>query len=490
MIRIQLYFFAMFRHLIFIQSQVEDFDVTWDQELMANDQDLKCGIQDKYTAESSARVINGKMVRAEKYAWKAEILHLIFYSNNTIKTGSVCSGSVISEKAILTAAHCLCRNPSKVNASDDAPDNICRDVYWRTAHDPKNPKKSEMIQLRNQNHLYNQIHYTIGPTKYHINRKLRKLIKDPATSFRENVEAFIYKYEPTWWEKGTEEEIAKKKIYWKNGDIGLIIDKSGLDLKAKKVIPVCLPVPSTFENDFEVTAAGTGAIYEQYLNNQGKNVTSCMTTEGLARKKGTQYSSTHPEFLQCKNYDRQKKDSCVLLTSATVVKGSIEKQGYKNRYLSANMDVSFPGPKQLRIEIPKDDECWRLTTKVQQAYMQLKNQIDLKMEDGQGPYRIAVFDDDDNVKDWKEKFREWDKQSSINGQYCYNLLRVGKAGICETEDPVYKFGFCSDSCYLPDPSEDYDTVHQFGLYWEIKANYYENQISANDEHYGKFLQLP
>ena len=147
---------------------------------------------------------------------------------------------------------------------------------------------------------------------------------------------------------------------------------------------------------------------------------------GLARKKGTQYSSTHPEFLQCKNYDRQKKDSCVLLTSATVVKGSIEKQGYKNRYLSANMDVSFPGPKQLRIEIPKDDECWRLTTKVQQAYMQLKNQIDLKMEDGQGPYRIAVFNDDDNVKDWKEKFREWDKQSSINGQYCYNLLRVGK----------------------------------------------------------------
>ena len=145
MIRIQLYLFATFHHLIFIQSQVEEFDVKWDKELMAKDQDLKCGIQDKYAAESSARIINGERVNAEKYPWKAEIILLIFYSNKTIKQLSTCSGSVISQNAILTAAHCLCRNPSKVNASDDAPDNICRDVYWRTAHDLKNPKKSEKL---------------------------------------------------------------------------------------------------------------------------------------------------------------------------------------------------------------------------------------------------------------------------------------------------------------------------------------------------------
>ena len=121
MIRIQIYILATFRHLIFIQSQVANFDVKWDQELRAKDQDLKCGTQDKYAAASSARIINGKMVRAEKYAWKAEIIHLLFYSNKTMKQASTCSGSVISQNAILTAAHCLCRMPTHVEADDDDP---------------------------------------------------------------------------------------------------------------------------------------------------------------------------------------------------------------------------------------------------------------------------------------------------------------------------------------------------------------------------------
>ena len=247
-------------------------------------------------------------------------------------------------------------------------------------------------------------------------------------------------------------------------------------------------MPSTFENDFEVTAAGTGKIYEQYTNDQGKNVTSCMTTEGLARRRRLFSALFHPDFLQCKNYDRSDKYSCVDLKgrSTTVVKDGKATQGYESSYLSVKMDISFPGPHQLRIEIPKDDECDRLEAKVEQAL--LENEIGFKKEDGRGPYRIAVFDDDDNAKDWKQKFREWDKQRSTNVQYCYNLNRVGRYGICETEDLEYNFGFCSSSCRLPDPSDS--NVQQHALYWEMEATYYENQISSNDEKYGKFRQLP
>ena len=251
-------------------------------------------------------------------------------------------------------------------------------------------------------------------------------------------------------------------------------------------------MPSTFENDFEVTAAGTGHIYKQYTNNQRKNVTSCMTTEGLARKIAPQNSNSHPDFLQCKNYDRSKQDSCVQLRDKKAViavnmKNGKELKGYKRTLISVNMDVSFPGPRELRIEIPKDDECFRLSAKVEKALFE--NGIEYKEDDGLGPYRIVVFDDDDNEKDWGEKFRDWDKQRSPDGQYCYNLKRVGRFGICETEDPEYNFGFCSISCLSPDPPEDDSDVMHY-LNWEMEATYYENQISANDEKYGKFRQLP
>ena len=319
MIKIQLCYLITCHHFIFIESQVEKFDFEWDKELMKNDADLMCGIQDKYPEEKSARILNGALVNDHKYPWKADILNVIFNSDETYKTSSSCSGSVISEKVILTAAHCLCMTSYELDENGNPPVQICREVIWITS--------SNKLQLRNQNHLYNQIHYSIGPMSS-INWSFLK--KYPAANFEKSIKAFLYEYEPKWWEEGTKEEKLKKRLEYKNGDIGVVIDESGLKLKARKAIPVCLPVPNTFENKFEVTAAGSGKIYQQYKDNNGKIITSCMTNEGLVRKTDPQYSKTQSVFLQCKNYDRKKKNSCISSSDRTCTHDEFDSCMYNN----------------------------------------------------------------------------------------------------------------------------------------------------------------
>ena len=476
MITIQLCFLITFYHFIFIESQSENFDVKWDDELMKQDPDFKCGIQDKYQEEQSARIINGALINDNKYAWKADIFRVTFNSDDTFYKQGKCSGSVISEKVILTAAHCLCKMPKKLDKNGDPPikNAICKEVFWKYIPKEESPEK---LQLRNQNNLHNQIHYSVGPKSSLL--PLKKFKKDLVANFKESIKAFIHKYEPKWWEEGTVWERMDKAKKWKNGDIGVIIDEDGLNLKAKKAIPVCLPVPNTFKNEFEVTAAGTGRVYGEY---EDKTVTSCMTNEGVVRKSGTQYSNTQSGFLQCKNYDRNKKDSCTSLKDATVEKNNKESKGYTSNWLSTDVEVIFSTPNNLKIKIPNNDECESLGPKIERAKNKDFIMEDRRGDDGRGPTRIVVFDDDDKVKDWREKYRKWDRQSSPNVPYCYNLHRLHR-GICETEDPLYNFGFCSSSCVLPNPV--------FKFWMDMKADFHDNDwYSATEGEQSKHRQLP
>lgn len=495
MFSVQLCLLLMSTHITFTQSQNDKYDVQWDQILSKDDQDLKCGIEVK--ARSSARIINGDLIPDTKYPWMAQIINLLFYSNNTSNHEFRCSGSVISGKAILTAAHCLCREPPSMDSDDDDPDNKCLEIFWKVSD--AFPTSPEKIQLRNQNRFHNQVHYAIGSKNSLRSIHDLAVADDPAAIFNEKIKAFIYKYEPEWWEEGTEEERRKRKRTWKNGDIGLIIDESGLDLKTKNVIPVCLPVPNSFrnflKNKFEVTTAGTGRIYDEYIDKKGRKKTSCMTNEGVARKIGPEYSNIQSVFLQCKDYDRDKKDSCTLVKDATIaMPPHQDMEGYSSKWLTTNIDVSFfPTPsksgKNVRIKIPRNDECQHLDGKVHAAYKKspaVKKSI-YKTEDGLGPTRIVVFDKGETDSSWQDLYRKWDRQSSPSVPYCYNLKKVAGIGICETESQSYNFGFCSISCTFNDPS---DTEKENGALWKMDADYYDTEISAADEFYSKHLSLP
>ena len=114
MFKLALYFFVVLYQSIFFQCQNHQFDVEWDQKLMKIDKAFKCGIENKYKKGSKARVINGKMATNIRYPWMAEILRLVFNPKESDQRGTESytgTGSIISHKAILTAAHNLCHWP-------------------------------------------------------------------------------------------------------------------------------------------------------------------------------------------------------------------------------------------------------------------------------------------------------------------------------------------------------------------------------------------
>ena len=152
--------------------------------------------------------------------------------------------------------------------------------------------------------------------------------------------------------------------------------------------------------------------------------------------------------------------------------------------LSTDAKVEFHPGSKMKFTIQENDECEDLGGKVQYALDQLKvEELKFDTDDGLGPSRIVVFDQKKGGKilDWRDQYRNWDKLTSPNVPYCYNLKRLAQYGMCETESKWYTFGFCSRSCVFDVPYDD----ERADFYWELKANYYEALPHATDKFYGK-----
>ena len=472
----------------FVQCQNDHFDVEWDQNLIEKDVDFKCGIENKYQKGSTARIVNGEMATNKRYPWMAEVLLLIFERGSSLSTINYKStGSIISDKAILTSAHNLCHFP----VDDD-------DALCLTDIDQK---------PTNQNRLLSQIHYSIGNMKAFTPENVKKLAKDEIASYKKAVKAYIYKYEPNWWEEGTEKEKLDKIEYMKNGDIGLIIDESdlGLNLKLNKAIPICLPSQKTFEmkkknNELKVTVVGRGRVYDELTDEQGFKKHSCMTNEGVVKKRGQEYAPNgdvlKESFLQCK-YTSWKEDICLLMKNACIKKGNSKCSGYNHQLLSTSAEISFSRDskgRRMRINIPRMDECQKLSKKVTNVIDKLDKwrQRIFKQDDGLGPSRILVLDKEDKDTNLREKYNEFKTQTIINSKgapvpYCYNLKRLAKWGVCETEYDVYNFGFCSSSCKLKGKAP-FQINKKLVQYLELTADFHEHWNDADDDYHSKYLK--
>ena len=492
--------FSLASYLVMIiECDSIKFDDQWDDKLMEKDANLKCGIENKFQTGPNARIINGKRIKNQKYSWVAELATIVFYPNNTWNedASSTCTGSVISTKAILTAKHCLCRSEALIREKADRIGPWClEEVWWYTT-------STGAYKLRNQNHIHNQVHYSIGRMPVFDRISLAHLGSDQDRYFSKNIKAFLFKYNSKWWNKGTKIEQEKRRFgYFKNGDVGIIIDESilGLNLRAHQSFPICLPTRETFNEDLKVTAAGRGNLYDEYILeygiDKGKRITSCMTNEGIVKNRGLEYANIQAAFLQCKDYDRDKRDSCTLVQDATIAKtGDKEYKGYRGTLLSTDIQIEFfkhtsgnvvhSGP-PMKINIPKKDECEQLSTKIKEA---ISNSDENKKrlyntDDGLGPSRILVLDKDEKVSKWEKQYQRWEKQGSPDAPYCYNLKRLNWYGICETENHLYNFGFCSISCKIKDPMDD---PRKKGYNWALEANYYETKPNKADEYYCKIV---
>ena len=495
---LSLYQFALF------QCQNDQFDVEWDQKLENIDKAFKCGIENRYKQGSKARIINGKVATNIRYPWMAEIVRFVFYPKDSGMSGIDTyggTGSIISHKAILTVAHNLC------NRLIDKHYNTwsgCQKDFQELPSEGQTPSRI----FRNQNRLFNQIHYSIGTMNSFNEETKSKLTKDQLASFRKDINAFVYKYEPDWWNEASKtdpvEHLKRTLEFWKNGDIGLIVveSKLGLDLKLNKAVPICLPSQKTIsENqkqngELKVTAVGRGLVYDEFKDRKGNKKQSCMTNEGLVKHKNIENFQIQEIFLQCK-HDINKDDKCLAMKDACMGEGDNVCKGYKHQLLSTNVKIDFfdhskPPLRRMRISIPKNDDCEKLLPKVNKAISKLDKgrQRIFHKDDGLGPSRILVFDkDEQDSESFEDMYYKWrslfEQDPSVS--YCYNLKRLAQWGLCETLGDSnsykigYNFGFCSSSCKLKG-SGPFKNGEKEIQYLEFKANYHETWDDKLDDY--------
>ena len=479
MLEIVFHSLILLYNCVSIESQI---DFEWDKKLIAIDKEYKCGIENKFRKRTSSRIINGLFTDNFKYPWMAEILLMIIKSDGTHEFSGTGAGSVISDKSILTAAHNLCL-PHENNGF------VPNLITCLESVDNK-------IQ-QNQNRPENQVHYSIGSMELFGDRKLTEMEKNYQAAYKKEIKAFVYKYEPKWWDEGSDEIKKHKREFYKYGDVGLIIDDSskGLNLLANQAIPICLPSPQAFKMEnqegfdskqkgFEVTVVGRGDLY---VDDDTQKISSCMTNEGVAKKRDPGNEHVQETFLQCKDKDLAHKYTCKGIKNAIVTIGSkrLDTKGYEENLISVYSKIRFVGyslkhGRKMEIDIPENDECKTLSNAITDEVYKADKDISLLWK-GE-PSRIVVFNKPENLVDWDKEFFDWEKQPSPDIPYCYNLKKVAKYGICETESDKYNFGFCSSSCLKKHPL-DFDGRKRF--YWELKAEYRET-MDKEDEFNSKF----
>ena len=89
------------------------FDEEFDKELQTRNQHLKCGIKgsdqgNTHYPGTNARVINGKETTSRIYPWAAQIFLFVQLKGPKDFVLSS-SGTMISNKAIISCTHCICR---------------------------------------------------------------------------------------------------------------------------------------------------------------------------------------------------------------------------------------------------------------------------------------------------------------------------------------------------------------------------------------------
>ena len=189
MLEIVFHSLILLYNCVIIESQI---DFEWDKKLKMRikDKDYKCGIEDKFRKKSSSRIINGLETSNFQYPWMAEIFFMTIKSDGTIGVTGHGAGTVISDKSILTAAHNLCLrpynqwDPNQITCLESAGNNI----------------------QQNQNRPENQVHYSIGSMEIYGNTKVAEMMKNYQAAYKKEIKAFLYKYEPKWWDEGSDQK--------------------------------------------------------------------------------------------------------------------------------------------------------------------------------------------------------------------------------------------------------------------------------------------
>ena len=227
--------------------------------------------------DATSRVVNSKESEIQ-YPWVVYLKHTFLVkdiiSDNMRLIAKKCSGTVIGERHVVTAAHCIC--PKKKEYSDAGPHphlkSLCKKPYYR----------------RNQiTPGYNDI------TIYGGDKNLDKL-KNPKNA--KNKFSTTYAFIKNGPSSSPPYQIDAKD------DIGLLVsDKVLFDknkllnlhfLERPPIVPICLAAENADFNNEKVLGVGWGLVYKESptrTNNQNPYFSSCMTNEVGPEKWGFEH---------------------------------------------------------------------------------------------------------------------------------------------------------------------------------------------------------
>ena len=484
--------------LIFhIQCQ---FDQEWDSEIRKRNPfekygnaNYECGIKPNYndlkkSTASSARIINGNSTTSKSYPWTAQIFKLM----PSVGEGKIIpsSGTIISNMAIITCRHCICRSLSDAILSYATEYDDDGKQYYE--HLPKS--YADFIDGKhttclisdegaeyptNQNRPKNIVNYYIASAPFpgdpnYIDTDLY------IDRYRQNIKVYIYEYDPEWILARARERMDKHEpvgteaYYDKIADISIIIDDNRLNLKPKISSPACLPAPVRFhaktksgDEEVDVVIAGRGVGYEQRtdlkeLTAHGKakseTYTTCYTNQGMVRKEKPELSSEPHIFIRCKDYERdmnddatENKNHCIQFEKARVNGNELDETTFKWMSTDADLRVTPDGD---RYDIDTDDNCNQLWESAEEYIAQTikadpNNVLPYALNRGGINYEpdiLIVVEEDEPVKEWTQIFKQWTYEGTGPGFRCFNFRGLAANGICQTDSTLYPWGFCSRSC--------------------------------------------
>ena len=484
--------------IVYIHCQ---FDEEFDKELQTRNQHLKCGIKgsdqgNTHYPGTHARVINGKETTSRIYPWAAQIF--LFVQLKGAKDFSVSSsGTMISNKAIISCAHCICRTilwaiDNLVELMKHYPTTSTATAKKALAewHTCLQAKEGDMHPV-NQNRPNNIISYRIGSDVALINQEhWERLI----SQYNPKIQAFLYGYDFTWNMKKFGQhmnDLSSGKVgyrsFLKHGEISLIIDESGLSWQPRITWPICLPIAKSFDANknaknkgIDVMVVGSGDRYEEYFDEKKKEThSSCVTNEGMVRD--PKHGNTPHVFIPCKDYKRSAEDSPNLDVCIPIEKATLNGQTFNSRTfqsMSTDAKITFDDQSNsYNIEDSNSDKCNSYWKKAEESLKRMEKGKRMKLQGNHktDPVRIIVLDTEKSTANWKGEYNEWVVKGKGPGIRCYDFQQLAANGICKTESIQYPWGFCGRSCAVPTSSAFHlDSLRNNMMELEaIEAKYYD-----------------